>query len=167
MLATLDNKSIHSFTVAQQLPISIISSGEDPSTGHKNTISTNIYNNKGGDQSIISFKETQEIHSILNDINISPKYIQENIKRVGSLLMMHHPLGHKIFFKKQEINVSVKLINNSKVDTFFKKIIPYKRHKTSDLLFLLGQNGVILQIDFTNINLPETVVFEGISLFFG
>lgn len=130
-------------------------------TPHRNTLSTEFTSPSQGNANVISFNETQQIHSILNDVNISPKYIQQNIKRVGGLLMMRHPLGHSIFFKKNLISSGARLINNSKVDTHFKKIIPYKRHRQSDRLYMLGDNGVILQIDFTNTEHPDTQVFEG------
>ena len=74
--------------------------------------------------------------------------------------MMNHPLGHKIFFKKNSNISRSDMINNSKVDTFFKKIIPYRRNKISDILFMLGENGVILQIDFSTVSQPKTSVFE-------
>jgi hypothetical protein len=160
-LSTLENKSTNSFTTMPNLPISIISSGEDPMKTHRNILSSNLATSNLKNSKVISFKETQQIHSILNDVNISPNYIQQNIVEVGGLLMMSHPMGHTIFFKKNYIQSNARLINNSKVDTFFRKIIPYKRNKLSDVLFMLGDNGVILQIDFTNTEHPITSVFEG------
>lgn len=86
--------------------------------------------------------------------------------KVGDLFLLHHPLGHKIFFKKGILVSGSSLINNSKVDTSFTKIVPYKRTRASDFLFLLGQNGVILQMDLSNVAHPQTLTFEGEDGFF-
>ena len=166
-LSALDNKSINSFTSSPNLSISIISSGEDPLNAHRNILSVKSNSKISKNSQTISFQETQKIHSLLNDINISPNFIQQNIVKIGGLLMMTHPMGHKIFFKKNSQISRCDLINNSKVDTFFKKIIPFRRSQVSDILFMLGENGVILQIDFTNTSQPRTCVFESKISFFG
>lgn len=151
--------------LADQLPIVVIGSGEDCMKTHPNIISSELANLNRTRNKKITTDEIEEVFQTLNDLNIDREFIRNNLIKVGSYFMISHPMGPKVFLKRNMILRDAKLINNSKIDTFFRKIIPFKQKQGSDLLYLLGDNGVLVTLRFDNPTHPELQLFESKFIF--
>lgn len=141
--------------ISNELPVCILGSGEDPLSPHSNIISSELalFNKKKHE--FISDEDKKLVIEILDDMNLNNENISQRLIKIGSLFMVSHPLGHKIFLeKKKEIKNAV-LLNNSKIDTAFRKIIPVKQIEGSDSLCMIGENGMVVSIKFDNLTSPE------------
>ena len=150
-----------SFEQVSSFPIAVIGSGEDALNAHRNLISTELIRNRKRTSPQRIGEQIGSVFELLSDVNVSREYIGKNLRRVGGLWILRHPMGHELFFKENLSLAKVALINNSKIDTPFRRILPFKNVDGPDELYLLGENGIVLYLKFDENNTPITEVFEG------
>ena len=150
-----------SFEQVSSFPIAVIGSGEDSLNAHRNLISTELIRNRKRTSPERIEEQIGSVFELLSDVNVSREYIRGNLRRVGGLWILRHPMGHELFFKENLSLTKVALINNSKIDTPFRRILPFKNVDGPDELYLLGENGIVLYLKFDENNSPITEVFEG------
>lgn len=78
---------------------------------------------------------------------------------MGSFFVIQFSSSHFILMKTEQDKIHCSVAFNTRLDTCVNRILPVKK-KEREWIYLFGENGIVLTVDFADFKSPVVDAFE-------